>query len=174
MSPPEVNVRIGELAVSDSDGGVLVSIGLGSCIGLVLLDGARGIGGLAHIMLPVSSSTGAATPGKFADLAVPALIERLERLGASRRQLEAVLVGGARMFSFAASATLDVGARNIANTQQALSTAGIPVRASATGGSVRRTVRVLVDEGAVLLREVGAETRELHRARARPRRAVSA
>ena len=36
----ETMVRMGELALSSNPGDVLVSIGLGSCIGLALLDSA--------------------------------------------------------------------------------------------------------------------------------------
>lgn len=47
-------VGIGKLAVG-LENERLVSIGLGSCIGLVLYDGVNRIGGMAHIMLPDSS-----------------------------------------------------------------------------------------------------------------------
>lgn len=164
MNAPEINVRIGELAVADAQGGVLVSIGLGSCIGLAMLDATLGLAGLAHIMLPSRPGTAPATPGKYADLAVPALIERLEGRGARRRRLVAVLVGGARMFASSTTGNMDVGARNEAMTREALGAAGIPVRDAATGGSTGRTIRVLAREGVVVVREVGAEARELYRA----------
>jgi len=91
----EVMVRMGELAVSRTSGDVLVSIGLGSCIGLCLIDRRRQAVGLAHVMLPTGGP--GETPGKFAPSAVPALVEEL---GAVKTALEAVLVGGAQMFSF--------------------------------------------------------------------------
>ena len=58
-------VRMGELAVSKDPGHVLASIGLGSCIGLVLLEAARPIAGLAHIMLPASGNDQGSPVGKF-------------------------------------------------------------------------------------------------------------
>ena len=48
----EISVRMGELAASRESGCVLVTIGLGSCIGLALVDTGAGIAGLADIMLP--------------------------------------------------------------------------------------------------------------------------
>ena len=48
----ETMVRMGELAISDTPGDVLVSLGLGSCIGLALVDKRAGVAGLAHIVLP--------------------------------------------------------------------------------------------------------------------------
>jgi len=161
----EAMVRIGELTASRTPGDVLVSIGLGSCIGLALLDPPMTVAGLAHIMLPASPYTEADSPGKYADLAVPALVAEVERRGARRAHLEAVLVGGARMFSFNSGAGLDIGARNEVATREALADLEIPVRCAATGGTNGRTVRVLVEEAAVFVRESGTEPHELYRSR---------
>jgi chemotaxis protein CheD len=157
----ETMVRMGELSVSDNPGDVLVSIGLGSCIGLALLDTGRPLAGLAHVMLP-ESSPGETVKAKFADLAVPALVEQLVERGARRSQLRAVLVGGAKMFSFTNN-TLDIGARNDSATQQALAQAGIPIAETATGGSKGRTIRVLVEQGLVICKEAGGTEVELYR-----------
>jgi chemotaxis protein CheD len=163
----EVMVRMGELAVSRTAGDVLVSIGLGSCIGLCLIDRRRQAAGLAHVMLPTGGP--GEMPGKFAPTAVPELVRELEALGAVRSALEAVLVGGAQMFSFGngGAGRLDVGARNNQATREALSAARIPVIADATGGSTGRTVRLFVEEPRVTVKEAGSAERELFRARAR-------
>ncbi len=143
-------VRMGELAASAGDD-VLVTLGLGSCIGLALVDRARGLAGLAHIMLPTGSP--GASPAKFADTGVPALLAELEGLGARKARLEAVLVGGAQMLG--ASSRLDVGARNEAATREHLRAAGIRVVASETGGRTGRTIRVHVADGAVTVKAAG-------------------
>jgi chemotaxis protein CheD len=156
-------VRMGELTVSETSSDVLVSIGLGSCIGLAMLDPGRPIAGLAHVMLPQSTS-GETAEGKFADLAVPALVERLVKRGARRTQLHAVLVGGAKMFSFASN-NLDVGARNNTATRDALRQAGISVAKTATGGDKGRTIRVHVERGVVVCKEAGGPEIELYRGR---------
>ena len=98
----EIAVRMGEIAVSSNPGDVLMSIGLGSCIGLALVDQRRGIAGLAHIMLP-EALAGGGPIGKFADLAVPELIAQVTALGTSKPMLKAILVGGAQMFSLGGS-----------------------------------------------------------------------
>lgn len=132
---------MGELAVSDTNGDELVAIGLGSCIGLALVDRAANVAGLAHVVLP--ESQGKTEPkAKFADLAVPDLIGRLVEAGAVRRRLEAVLVGGARMFSVGAS--LDIGARNTEAVREALGKEGIKIRAEEVGGNRGRTARIIV------------------------------
>jgi chemotaxis protein CheD len=164
MGSAEIMVRMGELAVSRTPGDVLVSIGLGSCIGLCLIDRRRGVVGLAHVMLPAGGPGD--MPGKFAPSAVPALVAELKKLGAVPSALEAVLVGGAQMFSFGnnGGGRLDVGNRNNAACREALEAARIPVLADATGGSTGRTVRVTVEDPKVVVKEAGSGERELFRA----------
>jgi chemotaxis protein CheD len=154
-------VRMGELSVSHAPGHVLASIGLGSCIGLVLLEGSRPLAGLAHIVLPSSGGGSAASVGKFADHAVPALIEQMTSIGASRSKLQAVLVGGAHMFALGSTSSLDIGRRNEEAAREALTHAGVKVCAAATGGSKGRTVRVYVDGGLVTVKEPGTTEVEL-------------
>ena len=149
----EIAVRMGEIAVSKTAGDVLVSLGLGSCIGLALVDQRRGIAGLAHIMLP-EAIAGGGPIGKFADLAVPELIAQVTALGTSKPMLKAVLVGGAQMFSLGASGALDIGKRNDEAVRDLLGKERIPVVAAETGGSKGRTIRV-IPGGAVLSKEAG-------------------
>jgi len=157
----ETIVRMSELSVSSTPGHVLASIGLGSCIGLVLIETSRPLAGLAHIMLPSSNGDSDAPVGKFADRAVPALLEKMVSAGAVRTRLEAVLVGGAQMFSFGSSTNLDIGRRNEQATREAVARAGIEVRAAATGGGKGRTVRVCVGTGLVTVKEPGKAEVEL-------------
>jgi chemotaxis protein CheD len=149
----EIAVRMGEIAVSANPADVLVSLGLGSCIGLALVDPRRGIAGLAHIMLP-EALAGGGPVGKFADLAVPALVEQTIALGTSRPMLKAVLVGGAQMFSLGSSGALDIGVRNDAAVREALRQERITVAAAETGGANGRTIRV-IPGGPVLSKEAG-------------------
>jgi chemotaxis protein CheD len=153
-------VRMGELAASSASGHVLVSLGLGSCIGLALIDRRLGVAGLAHVVLPQSQGHAPDNPRKFADLAVPQLITELETLGARTRSLEAVLVGGAAMFAVS-SASLDVGQRNEAAVRELLKGLRIPVLATATGGNRGRTIRVNVSTTSVTVREAGGKDTEL-------------
>jgi chemotaxis protein CheD len=155
----EIAVRMGEIAVAGSPAEMLVTIGLGSCIGLALVDQPRGIAGLAHIMLPEAVGSGG-PPGKFATLAVPELIARTTALGTSRRSLKAVIVGGAQMFSLTGGGSLDIGVRNEAAVRGLLADARIPVLGAATRGSRGRTMRV-IPGGPVLAKEAGGTEVEL-------------
>src|SRR4051794_25222617 len=115
----ETMVRMGELAASAVADDVLVSLGLGSCIGLTLIDKRTGVAGLAHVVLPASGTKAAPGAWKFADCAVPELIRRVVAEGARRPLLEAVIVGGASMFAVS-STSLEVGPRNEAAVREQL------------------------------------------------------
>ena len=156
----ETMVRMGELAASAVADDVLVSLGLGSCIGLALLDRRLGVAGLAHVVLPASGGNRAAGAWKFADVAVPELIARMLALGARRHLLEAVLVGGASMFAVSKS-TLEVGTRNEAAVRELLARERINVIACETGGARGRTIRVFVGTHEVTVREAGGVEKKL-------------
>ena len=144
-------VRMGEMVVSSTATDELMALGLGSCIGLAIVDRKAGVAGLAHIVLPESHPDG--DSGKFADTAVPALVERMRGAGALVRRMEAAIAGGARMFEM--SGGLDIGARNDQAVRAALATARVTLRATETGGNMGRTMRVSVGDGVVSVRTAG-------------------
>jgi chemotaxis protein CheD len=152
---------MGEWVVGTDDGVVLTCIGLGSCIGLALIDRRARVAGLAHVMLPETpggSRSASAQPGKFADYAVPALVDHLLTIGAARHRLEAVLVGGAQMFSFGSGVSgRDIGSRNEAAVRVELGRVRVPVRAAATGGGKGRSMRVRVGAGEVVYKEAAGQ-----------------
>ena len=165
--------RMAEIASSRTAGDVLVGLGLGSCIGLALTDDSDRAAALAHIVLPVSSearSSDTASVAKFADIAVPALVDEMVRLGVPVSRVFATLVGGAQMFAMAGS--MDIGARNEEAVRAALARRGIAVRAAVTGGSVGRTVRVYVGLGRVTYKEAGGQEIDMLPAAVAMRRAA--
>src|SRR3954454_15215849 len=152
----DTQVRMGELAASAAAGDVLVSLGLGSCIGLALLDRRTGVAGLAHVVLPDSRHNAAENKLKCADPGVPELVDGVVAKGGRRLRLEAALVGGASMFA-TSSPTLEVGQRNEAAVREELKTLRIPVIAAETGGKRGRTIRVHVHSLHVPVREAGGK-----------------
>jgi chemotaxis protein CheD len=157
----ETVVRMGEASASNAPGDVLACIGLGSCIGFTLVDRTKGVAALAHVMLPESTQADPPQPHKFADLAVPSLIDLVLAQGASRTRLEAYLVGGAAMFSFGGSGQ-DIGQRNAVAVTKLVEAARIPIRAAETGGSKGRTVRIHVgNDISITSREAGGAEKQL-------------
>jgi chemotaxis protein CheD len=154
----EVIVKVADWAAERGDG-VLVTLGLGSCVAIMLYDPDRRAGAMAHILLPSRSLAHDATnPAKFPETAVPLLIERLKALGAEPRRLVAKLAGGASMFSqLMTPGTIQMGERNVVAARNALRTAAIPIVREAVGGERGRTVRFHVTDGRVEIRSVGGD-----------------
>jgi chemotaxis protein CheD len=114
------------------------TIGLGSCIALILHDQRRSLAGLAHIMLPESRGH-TDRPGKFADTAIRVLLEEMGKCGSTKPSITAIIVGGASMFEYSAS-SLNIGERNAAAVKELLQAQGIRIKYEETGGKVGRSV----------------------------------
>lgn len=134
-------VKVAHVEVAGA-GEVLVTVGLGSCVAIVLHDPVARIGGLAHVLLPLPREGQVpANPAKYAATAVPHLLEEMLAFGAERERLRARLVGGASMFgSLLAQGRLHTGQRNIVASREALIEAAIPLDAEEVGKEHGRSV----------------------------------
>ena len=138
--------------------GKMVSLGLGSCIGLVIYDEIAKIAAMAHIMLPDSrGAKDLPKPGKFADTAVPVLLDMVLKAGASRGRLKAKMAGGSQMFNVPGSKSgfLAVGARNSEETKKHLKLAGIRLISSDTGGNRGRSVEFSTEDWVLMIKTLG-------------------
>lgn len=149
-------VKVADWAVERGNR-VLVTLGLGSCVAIMLHDPEARMGGMAHILLPSQRlARDEAHPAKFPETAVPLLVERLTALGAMRARLVAKLAGGASMFAQLMSpGTLQMGERNLVAARDVLRRHAIVVKAEAVGGERGRSVRFHVRDGRVEIRSVG-------------------
>ncbi len=154
----ETIVKVADWA-ADRGSGVLVTLGLGSCVAIMVYDSAERAGGMAHVLLPSRSlARDASNPAKFPETAVPLLVERVTRLGADPRRLVAKLAGGASMFAqLMTPGTVQMGERNIAAARNALRAAAIPLVREAVGGEAGRSVRFYLEDGRVEIRSVGQD-----------------
>lgn len=158
----ETLVRVADAQVA-REGGVLVTLGLGSCVAIVLHDAVAKVGGMAHILLPSATlARDQSNPARFPETAVPYLVRLMSAKGASSERLRARLVGGASMFSnLAAPGVAQMGERNVLASRDALKAAGIPLVAEDTGNDYGRSVWFFVGEGRVDVRSVAHGTRQL-------------
>ena len=150
----EIRVKVADWAVAQGKQ-TIATIGLGSCVAIVLHDAATSVGCLAHILLPDATlSRDQDNLAKFPDTAVPLLVAEMRRLGA-RGPFKAKLVGGASMFGqLLPAGGINMGERNVVSTRRALEVAGIPVVADDTGGDYGRSVYLDVATGRVLVRSL--------------------
>jgi chemotaxis protein CheD len=154
--PQEILVRVADLRSSAGDA-VLATVGLGSCVAILLHDAEAAVGGLAHVLLPSRSlSRSGDNPGRFPQTALPALLDEMIGLGAERRRLVARLVGGASMFSnLVPAGSMQMGERNVISVREVLNHLAIPIVGEAVGGTRGRSVWFHVAIGRVIVRVVG-------------------
>lgn len=135
----------------------LITLGLGSCVGIALYDKYSEVGGLAHIMLPSSQEIkNNSNKAKFADTAIDLLIEEMISLGAKKRNLKAKIAGGSQMFSFNTNNdVLKIGQRNVNATKEKLMELNIPIVSEDTGGNYGRTIELSTKDGSLLVRTIG-------------------
>lgn len=162
MVGTEIKVGIADLNLV-LDPGTIMTIGLGSCIGIALYDRTIKAAGLAHIMLPDSTQFKSSTnPMKFADLAIPMLLEKMEKQGCRKGNITAKIAGGASMFNFSDKSIIsDIGKRNSDAVKKALKDIGIPIISEEIGGNKGRTMILYAGDGKVVLKVVGQGVLEL-------------
>jgi chemotaxis protein CheD len=162
MEIKEFKVGIADLNVTTSPH-KLITIGLGSCIGIALYDKYTCIGGLAHIMLPDSTAfNNINNTIKFADLAIPILLKRMQEQGASIKNIKAKIAGGASMFNFPdKSMIMDIGNRNGIAVKNTLEKTLIPIIAEDIGGNKGRTMIFDTYNGVVQIKTVGLGIKEI-------------
>lgn len=131
-------VRMAEIELAESP--AMLKTTLGSCVGIVLHDARRLVGGLAHVVLPQRMGSDASV-GKYADTAIPELLERLCRCGSRPQDLRAFLAGGASMFPQASDrAVATIGQMNVDAVKRILRELAIPIAYEDTGGEQGRTI----------------------------------
>lgn len=158
-----IKVGMADLNVAERSG-VLKTTGLGSCVGLTLYDARAKVAGMAHVMLPASeiAKEGTLNIAKYADTAIPELIDRMLKLGAAAGRMEAKMAGGAQMFAFASNHdTMRIGPRNVESCKEQLKIFGVPLKAEDTGGNYGRTIEFDSETGILLVRSVQHGVKEL-------------
>jgi chemotaxis protein CheD len=145
-----IEVNIAEMRVARSPD-VLVTHGLGSCLGIAIYDPVKKIGGIAHAMLPdINLAKVKSNPCRFVNSTIRKMVEELEKMGGSRKCFMAKLFGGAHMFTFiTVDNLLNVGQKNIDTALEVLGELGIKVTGQETGGTFGRTVGFNLEDGKV-------------------------
>lgn len=148
-------VGIAEAAVCGK-GGSIVTIGLGSCVGVCLYDASTKVAGMVHVMLPDSANTKNSTNRyKFADTGIADLVQAMEKIGASKSRMVAKIAGGAQMFSSSnTSDIMKIGERNVTAVKDHLKKHGIRLVSEDTGENFGRTIELFSEDGALHVKSI--------------------
>jgi chemotaxis protein CheD len=129
---------------------------VGSCVAICIFDAVAKIAGMAHIMLP-KNNTSDPTPkpeGKFADVALKILLERLVSNGAKASRLKAKMAGGANVFRNENKQNVfNIGNRNIDAIRATLAEKKIPIVSEDVGSTNGRWVSFDVNSAEMTIKE---------------------
>ena len=157
----DIRVKVADYAVAAD--GMISTIGLGSCVAIVLYDAIAKVGGLAHVLLPNEAmSRDRSNPAKFPATAVPLLLGEMKRLGANVDRVKAKIVGGASMFgNLMPPGGINIGERNVTAVREVLADTKVPIIAEDTGSDYGRSVFLHVCDGRVEVRSLRKGSRVL-------------
>ena len=151
-------IGIGELAVSSDPGESIVTYALGSCLGITVYDRVAKVGGMVHVMLPLTpahADEAARWPGKFVETGVATLFRELYAIGARKERVELRVAGGARTTGLAVDEVFEIGRRNVVALKKVLWQNGVLIKAHDLGGHASRTVSLTIHDGRVVLASGG-------------------
>ncbi len=138
----------------------LRAIALGSCIGVAAYDAGERIGGIAHVMLPGRAPDKAVGKTRYAANAIDEMIGQMIEMGSNPPDIEVCLVGGANVLERDDDTICQ---SNIESVREILENKGIAVKASALGGTQRRSVSIDAEKGEILYSEGDGEKKPLWR-----------
>jgi len=136
---------------------LISTLGLGSCLGVVLYDSDKQICGLAHVMLPDSRRVlKIDNRMKFVDTCLHDMYTEMLKRGARREQMVAKIAGGAKMFSFDSSNEfLNIGEQNQNAVKEKIAEWSIPITAEDIGMDYSRSITFDPANGELHIRAVG-------------------
>jgi len=156
MTDTNKSVGMGQIVLARSP--ARLTAVLGSCIAIALYHRRLELGILGHVVLPHSGGRND-KPGKFADTAVPHMMELLAKHGATPTGLVAKIVGGACMFG--KGGPVQIGDANAEVVLKAVRAAGIRIAAKDIGGNTGRRIAFDCASGSLTIERVGHPPRTL-------------
>lgn len=155
-------VGVSDMKVSNDAEASLITYSLGSCIGVAIYDPIVRVGGLLHFMLPDSNLDKAKAernPYMFADTGIPALFKSTYKLGAEKKRMRVVVVGGAQVLD--QKGFFNIGKRNHIAARKIFWKNKVMVDYEDVGGNVNRTIRVDIGNGDIWVKVFGQEYKKV-------------
>ena len=153
-------VGVADMKVACGCDDVVVTHALGSCLGLAIHDPRAKVGGLLHVMMPLSNvnpDKAKANPYMFVDTGVPAFLNALYAAGVVKSRMSVKVAGGANVHE-SQNDRFVIGKRNYGVLKKILWKNSVLIDAEDVGGSRPRTVRLRIDTGQVFMSTAGKET----------------
>ncbi|WAC07073.1 MAG: chemotaxis protein CheD [Thermodesulfobacteriota bacterium] len=139
-------------------GDILVTHGLGSCLGLMLYDPVVKVGGMLHAMLPLSSvnpQKAESNPFMFVDTGVRLLFKEMYAFGGEKNRMKVKAVGCSQPAD--KNELFRIGERNYTILRKLLWKNSVLLEAEDIGGTISRTVFFEISSGRTVIVSAGNE-----------------
>ena len=145
-----IEVGMAEMKVSSAPA-ILITRGLGSCVGITLYDPTKKIGALAHPMLPdIDKAKVKSNPAKFVNSVIDMMIKEFNDRGCRVNLLKAKVFGGGHMFSaIPYDSPFNIGVKNVKKAKEVLDALKVKIVDEDTGGNYGRTIEFDLSTGVV-------------------------
>jgi len=152
-------VGVADMKIGTSTDDLVVTHALGSCLGIAAYDPSAHVGGILHVMMPVSSvnpDKARTNPYMFVDTGVPAFFRQLYNAGAIKGRLVVKVAGGANVNNVTRD-TFAIGKRNFIMLKKIFWKNGVLIESTEVGGACARTMYLDISCGHVWLSTAGRE-----------------
>jgi chemotaxis protein CheD len=154
VTSARVFLKPGEIFVSREP--TIISTVLGSCVAVTMFSPRARVGAICHATLPERGGISELAPSHFVSSVVPYMMERLEKLGVERKEIETKLFGGADMFSAAEGSctSATVGEKNIKKALEIIKNERLRLLVYNVGGKTGRKLFFYTHTGEIFLRHI--------------------
>lgn len=135
----------------------MITYALGSCLGIAIYDPEACVGGLLHVMLPLSTidpEKATRNPFMFVDTGVPKLFIECYKAGAKKERLQVKVAGGASSKTEGED-LFQIGRRNFIILRKLLWRNGVLLSSYDVGGTLSRTMSLEIGTGRVTVKADG-------------------
>ena len=151
-------IGVADMKVSNNPDDVIVTYALGSCLGVTVYDPVAQVGGMLHVMLPLSAGDpgkAAVRPFMFVDTGVPRLFIECYKAGARKQRIVVKAAGGACRLNGEREDYFEIGKRNFIILRKILWKNGLLLKAHDVGGHNSRTISLSIGTGEVTQKSNG-------------------
>ena len=153
-------VGVADMKIAKQPGDIVITHALGSCLGIAVHDPIANVGGVLHVMMPMSKvnpEKAKANPYMFVDTGVPAFFSQIYKAGGKKERLVVKVAGGANVQSGDRD-RFEIGKRNHVIMKKLFWKNGILVEAEDVGSNKARTMQLEIGTGRVTLSIAGNTT----------------
>lgn len=150
-------VGVSDMHVSDNPQETIITYALGSCLGISMFDPVAGVGGLLHVMLPLSKADPVKAkrkPAMYVDTGLAELLSVCYDMGAKKNNIIITVAGGASMKKSGNDDYFKIGKRNFTTLRKLLWKNGFMIEKQDVGGNNSRTMALRLSDGLVTINKL--------------------